>query len=116
MTPDAPDCLEEFDSDKVYIIGLIPDHDPEDATLIKAIDEGLEIACLPLAKYLTGENYTKALTVIDCFRILSDASERNNLHEAISAFFNSGQIQISQKQGTLRRTSVRQFKKLLDAF
>jgi len=78
LTADSPNTIEKLDSDKIYIIGGLVDHNRlKGATLNKAISEGISTAKLPLDEYIQLAS-RKVLAVNHVFAILLDVSEHGD--------------------------------------
>nr|CAB3265547.1 mitochondrial ribonuclease P protein 1-like [Phallusia mammillata] len=80
LSPDAPHVMEEFQRDKIYIVGLMVDQ-PEQPNLTKnlAEAEGIVQQKLPLQKYLNWGGVTgrRSLTICTIMQILFTLKRTN---------------------------------------
>lgn len=71
LTADAEDIVEEFDPKKVYIIGGIVDRNRlKGATLLKANEQGIAKAQLPISRHIDMGAYSRVLTVNHVLQII----------------------------------------------
>ncbi|XP_078049944.1 tRNA methyltransferase roswell [Augochlora pura] len=85
LTPDAKQTIEDFDHDKVYIIGAMVDKvNPQRVSFAKARKERIKMARLPLAEKLEwGTGSTKNLPLNQVLGILLDLHHTNNWDAAL---------------------------------
>lgn len=71
LTADAEDVLESFDSEKIYIIGGIVDHNRlKGVTMAKAQEQRIATAQLPISRHIDMGAYSRVLTVNHVLQIV----------------------------------------------
>lgn len=85
LTPHCRTDMTEYNPDMVYIIGAIVDkHNQQPLSLAKAKQNGLQIAKLPLEKYLSwGSGSAKNLTLNQVMNILLDLRHTKDWKKAL---------------------------------
>lgn len=85
LTPHSRRDLTEYDPNMVYIIGgLVDKTDPKPLSLAKAKKEGIQMAKLPLEKYLSwGSGSSKNLTLDQMLRIILDIRHTKDWKKAL---------------------------------
>lgn len=84
LTPNAPNVLEKFDHDSVYVIGGFVDKaQSKPLSLAKAKREGVKVAKLPLDQYLYWGCGGKSLTINQVMDILLELKTSNDWNKAL---------------------------------
>ncbi|XP_076640528.1 tRNA methyltransferase roswell [Colletes latitarsis] len=80
LTPHTNNVMETYDANKIYIVGALVDKiNPKPATLVKAKQEGIQMAKFPLEKYLDwGSGSAKNLAINQVMNILLDVRHTND--------------------------------------
>lgn len=77
LTPDAPDTLEEIDSNHVYVIGGLVDRTVTNGVSYqRAAKEGFKMARLPVREHLGSISKSASLNVDTVFSILVDVAQK----------------------------------------
>merc|ERR1712032_985219 len=83
-TADAEDTLQQFDADKVYIIGGIVDHNRlKGKTKLKADEQGICSMKLPLGEHIQMGAYSHVLAVNHVLSIIIEHQHSRNWREAL---------------------------------
>ena len=84
LTADSENEIEDLDKDKVYIIGGIVDRNRlKNCTFVKAQEEGIATAKLPLTRVAEFGALTRVLTVNHVFEILLRYGESRDWAQAV---------------------------------
>merc|ERR1712032_1078888 len=83
-TADAEDTLQQFDADKVYIIGGIVDHNRlKGKTKLKADEQGISSMKLPLGEHIQMGAYSNVLAVNHVLSIIVEHQHNRSWREAL---------------------------------
>lgn len=84
LTADSEEVVETFDPDKVYVIGGIVDRNRlKGVTSLKAEEQKIATAALPLTKYVDMGTYSRVLTVNHVLQIVLEHQRCGDWREAI---------------------------------
>ncbi|THV08197.1 hypothetical protein K435DRAFT_771760 [Dendrothele bispora CBS 962.96] len=100
LTADSEEEIEELESDEIYIIGGICDHNRyKNLTLKKANEQGIRTARLPIGKYVASLPTRKVLTVNQVFEIMLKWVETRSWEQAFYSIIPQRKFQKDGKGG-----------------